>query len=129
MKFNKIAGLSCVLAAATLFAPVAHAAELLGCRSVGFINDRDTIGVGRADGRFRAIQLRVTGNDINMRDLKVVYGNGSVDDLAVRSDIRAGGETRWIDLKGERRAIRAINMTYASRPNFRGQANVCVYGR
>lgn len=110
-------------------ASTAQAAELLGCRSVGFINDRDVIPVGRRDGRFRAIKLRVSGNDIELRDLDVVYGNGANDDLQVRSLIRAGGETRWIDLRGGNRFIRQINLTYASRPNFRGQAEVCAFGR
>jgi len=109
--------------------PAAQAAELLGCRSVGFINDRDTIPVGRSEGRFRAIKVTVKGNAIDMRDLDVVYGNGANDDLQVRASIPAGGETRWIDLRGGGRLIRQINMTYASKPNFRGQAEVCVYGR
>jgi hypothetical protein len=115
--------------AGAMLATPAHAAELLGCRNVGFINDTDVIQVGRQDGRFRAIQLRVRGNDIAMRDLKVIYGNGAPDDLPVRADIRAGGETRWIDLRGGARFIREIVLTYASRPNFRGQAEVCVFGR
>lgn len=117
------------LAAVAAVAPAAHAVTLLGCQSVGFIADRDTIRVGRAEGRFKAVQLRVTQNAIDMRDLKVVYGNGNADDLQVRSNIRAGGQTRWIDLKGEGRAIREINLAYASRPNFKGQARVCAYGR
>jgi hypothetical protein len=123
---------SATIAAAVILAATAGgalAADRLGCRAVGFINDRDVIPVGGQPGGYRSIQLRVSGNDISMRDLKVVYGNGEVDDLAVRSDIRAGGETRWIDLKGNRRQIREIVMTYASRPSFRGQATVCAFGR
>lgn len=118
------------LAASTCaFAGAASAAELLGCREVGFINDRDTIAVGKREGRFKAIKLTVSGNAIEMRDLKVIYGNGESDDLPVRSNIAAGGETRWIDLRGDKRFISQINMIYASRPNFRGQAKVCAYGR
>lgn len=120
---------SAVVASMGAAASTAQAAELLGCRSVGFINDRDVIPVGRQDGKFRAIQLRVQGNAIEMRDLAVVYGNGARDDLPVRSFIAAGGETRWIDLRGANRFIRRIELTYASRPNFRGQAEVCAFGR
>jgi Protein of unknown function (DUF2541) len=107
----------------------ASAAELLGCRKVGFLTDRDVIEVGKADGRFSAIKLQVKENAIEMLDLKVVYGNGNPDDLQVRSEIAAGGETRWIDLKGNKRFIKQINMVYRSKPNFRGQATVCAYGR
>jgi hypothetical protein len=107
----------------------AASAEQLGCRSVGFIKDTDVIRVGKDSGRFKSIQLRVTGNDIEMRDLKIVYGNNQVDDVQVRSQIRAGGETRRIDLKGDKRFIKEIIMTYVSRPSFKGQARVCVFGR
>jgi hypothetical protein len=37
--------------------------------------------------------------------------------------------TRPLDLRGERRAIRQIDMVYRSQPNFRGQATVCVEGQ
>lgn len=102
--------------------------ELLGTKKVGFINDRDVVSVGRQEGRFRAIKLRVRGNAIHMNDLKVIYANGEPDDLPVRSQIRAGGETRAIDLRGRDRAIREVQMVYRSRPSFRGVATVEVWG-
>lgn len=114
--------------AVTATASAASAVEL-GCRAVGFINDRDVIPVGRDIGRLKAIQLRVAGNAIEMRDLKIVYGNGQVDDVPVRSIFRPGQTTRWIDLKGNRRVIKEIVMTYASKPSFKGQARVCVHAR
>jgi hypothetical protein len=121
---------SFIMAATALVGSVAGAsAAQLGCRSVGFINDRDVINVGQDAGKFKTIQLRVSGNDIEMRDLKIVYGNGQVDDVPVRSVIRAGQTTRWIDLKGTQRFIREVVMTYASRPSFKGQAQVCVVAR
>lgn len=103
--------------------------ELLGQQKVGFIADRDTIRVGRREGRFTAIQLQVEGNDIEILDLRVVYANGNPDDLRVRENIRAGGRTRAIDLKGRGRAIREVQVIYRSRPSFRGQATLKVFGR
>jgi hypothetical protein len=102
--------------------------ELLGTKKVGFIADRDTVQVGRQEGRFRAIKLRVRNAPIHMTDLKVVYANGEPDDLPVRADIRAGGETRAIDLRGRDRAIREVQMVYRSRPTFKGLATVEVWG-
>lgn len=103
--------------------------ELLGSQKVGFIKDRDIIRVGRQEGRFRAIKVRVRGNDIELLDLKVIYANGQPDDLPVRQFIKQGGETRAIDLKGARRAIQEVHMVYKSRPSFKGQATVEVYGQ
>jgi hypothetical protein len=103
--------------------------ELLGRQAVGFIVDRDVVQVGRKDGDFRKIQLRVKNNDIEILDLKVVYGNGQSDDIRVREKIRAGGQTRAIDLKGGERFIRNVQLVYRSKPSFKGQAVVEVWGR
>jgi hypothetical protein len=101
----------------------------LGCRDVNWALDRDVIRVDRRDGRFSAVRLRVTGNDVRVLDLKVVYGNGAPDDIPVQAVIRAGSQSGPLDLRGHDRAIDRIEMIYASRPNFRGRAQICVDGR
>ena len=103
--------------------------EKLGCQKVGFGADRDVIRVGRNEGRFNAIRLRVSGNSVYMIDLKVIYGRGQPDDIQMRRQIRAGTETRPLDLRGEQRAIKQIEMVYSSVPGLRGQATVCADGR
>jgi hypothetical protein len=103
--------------------------ELLGSQTVGFIVDRDVVQVGRKDGDFSKIQLRVRNNDIEVLGLKVVYGNGQMDDISVREHIRAGGKTRAIDLRGGDRFIRNVQLVYRSKPSFKGQAVVEVWGR
>jgi len=101
----------------------------LGCKEVAFLGtDRDTIRVGRREGRFKAIRLEARGNDVEMIDLKVIYANGEPDDIPVRSLIRQGTRTRALDLRGRERAIREIVMVYQKRLNFRGKATVCVEG-
>lgn len=103
--------------------------EELGCQRVGFLVDRDIIRVGRNEGRFSALRLDVSDNKIFIEQFRVIYGNGTSDEFRVREEIRPGGQTRPIDLRGERRVIRQIEMVYRSQPNFRGQARVCVSGR
>ncbi|WP_170937186.1 MULTISPECIES: DUF2541 family protein [Rhodomicrobium] len=102
--------------------------EELGCQSVGILGDRDVIRVGRREGRFKAIKLLVSGNDVNIIDLRVIYSNGAPDDIPVRSEIREGGETRPLDLRGYERSIDRIEMIYRAKPNFQGKARVCVVG-
>jgi hypothetical protein len=109
----------------------------LGCQQVApFGKDRDTINVGRREGRFRAIRLLVRDADVEVLDLKVVYTNGQPDDLSVQSLIRAGDRTRPLDLRGRERSIDRIEMVYRSAINpgniiaqqgLRG-ATVCVEG-
>lgn len=103
--------------------------ELLGKHDVGFLVDKDSIRVGRKDGDFSKIQIRVKKNEVHVMDLKVVYGNGNVDDIPLRSAIKAGGKSRVIDLKGGDRFIRRIDIVYRSKPSFKGQATVEVWGR
>jgi hypothetical protein len=101
----------------------------LGCQQVSFRGrDRDTIQVGRREGRFRAIRLAARGNDIEILDLKVVYANGNPDDLDVRRMLRSGDRTQQLDLRGRDRAIQRIDMVYRQRPDFRGRATVCAEG-
>ena len=121
-----VVGTLACLGAAPLTAQAAW--EQLGCRKVGFLVDKDVIHVGRSEGKFRSIRLQVSGNKVHMMDLKVIYANGAPDDIPVREEIRAGGQTRALDLKGERRAIKDIEMVYRSQPNFKGEATVCVEG-
>lgn len=102
--------------------------ELLGKRKVGFLIDRDVIKVGRKEGRFRKLKIAVNGNDIELLDLKVVYGNGKEDDVRVRQKLKSGSETRPLDLEGRGRVIDRIELVYKSRPSFRGQATLEVYG-
>jgi hypothetical protein len=102
--------------------------EELGCQSVGFLTDRDIVKVGRREGRFKAIKLSVSGNSVYISDLKVVYSKGGADDLRVRSEIKAGDETRPLDLKGRERSIDHVELVYRSKPSFKGRAKVCVSG-
>ena len=101
----------------------------LGCQQVSFIGrDRDSIRVGKREGRFKAIRLEARNNDVEILDLKVVYASGTPDDIQVRSNIRAGSRTRPLDLKGRERAIQQIDLVYRSRPSFKGLATVCAEG-
>jgi hypothetical protein len=109
----------------------------LGCQQVSlFGKDRDSVRVGRREGRFKAIRLHVRGADVEMLDLKVVYGNGQPDDIPVRNLIRAGERTRPLDLKGWERSIDRVDMVYRTAVNpvdiiakqRISTANVCVEG-
>lgn len=99
-----------------------------GSASVGLGVDRDVIRVGRAEGRFKAIAVRVTRNDILLREIKVIYENGQPDALPMWLYLPANGRTLPMPLKGDR-FIREIQLTYQSRPDRRGQqAVVDVFG-
>ena len=84
----------------------------LGNSHVDGATDHDSIKVGRSDGGFRAIQLRISGGAINFERVVVRYGNGTQEEIPVRARIPDGGQTRVIDLPGERRLIESVDLWY-----------------
>ena len=125
------------VAVVTTPAPAAAAWVELGCQQVQLVGkDRDSVRVGRREGRFKAIRLHVRGGDVEMLDLKVVYANGAPDDLPVKSVIRNGERTRPLDLRGFERSISRVDMVYRNIVNPAQMviqqritaANVCVEG-
>lgn len=107
----------------------AHADDwkYLGNAHVNGRVDHDDIHVGKSDGRFRAIQLRVSGGPIEFQRVVVHYGNGSQEEVAIRESIPAGGKTRAIDLPGERRAIQSVEIWYA-KERIHSSPKVSLYG-
>jgi len=100
---------------------------LFGTQNVGFGVDRDVIRVGAEIGKFDKVRIRVRDNDVFINELRVIFANGDPQTLAVNADVKQNSFTQWFDLKGDR-FIKEIQMTYRSRPNFKGQAHVEVYG-
>lgn len=102
----------------------------LGQANVDGRIDHDRIMVGRNDGRFRSIQIRVEGAPIEFERVTVHYANGASENVTMRDRIPAGGQTRAIDLRGNNRAIQSVEFWY-SRANWRTgyQPRVQLYGR
>ena len=99
----------------------------LGDAHVDGSTDHDSIKVGRSDGGFRAIQLRISGGAVNFDRVIVRYGNGTQEEIPVRSRIPDGGRTRVIDLPGERRIIQSVDLWY-SKDRWTRRPKVTLYG-
>ena len=76
---------------ASAYAQYGERWDRLGDAHVDGGQDHDTIHVGRHDGRFRAIQLRVSGGEIFFERVLVHYGNGQTEELVIRDRIPSGG--------------------------------------
>jgi hypothetical protein len=100
---------------------------LLGERHIDGRADNDKIDVGRDNGKFRAIQFRVSGGTVMFDRIRVKYLRGGSEDISVRSEIQDGGQTRPIDLPGQHRVIESVSMWYSKR-NWRARPTVQVYG-
>lgn len=94
--------------------------EYLGEANLDGAIDHDNIVVTGARGEFHAIQIRVEKGPIEFDRVVVHYGNGDSEPLYIRTMIPAGGQTRVIDLPGERRIIERVEFWYA-RANLRSR--------
>lgn len=106
---------------------VAQNWELLGTRRVSFRAEKDVIPVTAREGTFRAIKLEVEGGNLDMYNVRVVFGDGNAFSPDTRLEFRQGSWSRTIDLPGEARVIKRIEFLYRSELR-RGRATIRVYG-
>ena len=104
-----------------------HAWQYLGEAHVDGRADHDNISVH--EGAFRSLQLRVENAPIEFDHVIVHYENGHSEELRIRQVIPAGGHTRNIDLRGDRRNIRSVELYYGKAAPHSGRPKVTVYGQ
>lgn len=79
--------------------------ELLGQREVDFRADSDVIEVGRSEGRFRKLRVIVRGAPIELRDMKVIFDDNAVLDVAQRSRVLRENSDFVIDLPDRKSVV------------------------
>jgi hypothetical protein len=100
----------------------------IGEVKASFKMENESISVLGAD-RFKSIKLKVTDAPINIENIRVFYENGESEEINVRSELKAGAETRVIDLKGSSQELKKIVFTYKTLPNAKeDKAQVELYG-
>jgi hypothetical protein len=101
----------------------------LGQQEVDQKGDRDEISVGANEGIFNAIKIEVLRADVEFINVRVVYASGDDQNIEIRKNIKAGGESRAIDLEGRNRLIKKVVFIYkASRAESR-RPIVVLFGR
>jgi len=104
---------------------------LLGSQTVsgrGGKADKDVIVVGKQEGRFDQLTMVVTDSDLDLLDLVVTFGNNTTFQPKVKHVFKEGARSRVIDLPGNDRFIKQIELTYTNLPGG-GKARVEVWGR
>src|SRR5262249_1782076 len=103
--------------------------RVIGTVQANFKADHDTIVVRGPNDDFRKLKFKVTDAPLKLRRVVVTYDNGEPDKLEVSEDIKKGGETRAIDLKGAgKRSLRRIDFWYETKGILQGKADVTVFG-
>jgi hypothetical protein len=103
--------------------------EKLGSKKIDYGLDRDEIVVGPYEGHFTAIKFIVRRSPVNMHKVAVHYGNGEIDEINVQQNFPANGESRVLELRGNRRIIQKVVFWYDTK-NFAGQKGILeLWGR
>src|SRR6266550_3368210 len=101
----------------------------LGDKHVDGKLDHDKISIGRDDGRFRQLQIRVADAPVNFQRVVVHFGNGTDEELQFRERINPGAETRAMDLRGRGRFIKSVEFWYEKANWGPTRPTVSLYGR
>lgn len=126
MKFHRLAACAAlVLGVGTMPALAAPGREY----PIGTINydaqpQREVITLRRGEGQFRGIRLEVRQNDVDIRDMRVTYDDGSSEVIRVNQLVRAGGSTRVFDVDNRRREVRSVAVSFLPQ----GQARITLFG-
>jgi hypothetical protein len=102
--------------------------ERLGDSRVDGKHDHDNIRVN-ARGGFRAIRFFVQGGEIEFQRVVVHFENGADTDVEVRERIRRDGTTRSIDLPGDQRNVRSVEVWYSKGSWGGSRPQLVLYGR
>ncbi|MDA8020964.1 MAG: DUF2541 family protein [Thermoanaerobaculia bacterium] len=101
----------------------------LGQRTVSDRVDHDVIKVGAGKGRFSDLQLRATDSKVRVRNVVVVFGDGSRQEFKKNFTLHRGERTGAINLDGGRRVVREVRFVYDESSILRRTAEVHLWGR
>jgi hypothetical protein len=100
----------------------------IGEVTASFTMEKESIIVLGAD-KFKSIKLKVTDAPLDLQSLMVYYESGEMEEIPVRSNLKAGTETRVIDLKSKDKDLKKVVFTYKTVPNAsQDKAHVELYG-
>jgi Protein of unknown function (DUF2541) len=124
-----------LLSVLTFFAAIAPNAlaqrtQLLGQTKLSLReNDLDVLNLPKCQQPpLAAIKLRAFRGAAEVKALVVRYGDNTSDRLPIRSKLRQGGETNWIDLRGSRRCVKGIAIVGSTERSL-NQTIIQFYGR
>jgi flagellar biosynthesis GTPase FlhF len=102
--------------------------QKIGEITASFNTENESIVVMGAD-EFKSIRLKVTDAPIHIDRVQVFYENGEMEEVKVDNNLKAGGQTRVIDLKGSNLELKKVAFTYRTLPNHKGdRADVELHG-
>jgi len=101
--------------------------RFLGDAGIRASQDHEKIQIVGRQELFRAVQLRVRGDNFFCQKVVVNYGDGSFEELAIGGRISAGGSDRVIDFSGGAHVLESVEFWYFREP-WEHAPHVTLYG-
>ena len=102
---------------------------LVGSKKVNMHGDHDEMYVTGWQGAFTKLSFKVENAPIYVRNVKVVYSNGTSENHYVNQRYAANERSRALDLNGRHRIIKKIVFNYDTINNGNGKAKVLAFGK
>lgn len=100
----------------------------IGETVASFRGQNESIAVLGSD-QFSAIKIKVTEAPVAIERLQVFYEEGGMEEITVDNELKAGGETKVINLKNAGKDIQKVAFTYKTLSNTNAKkAHVELYG-
>ena len=102
--------------------------KVLGDAEINRKSGTAQIEVGAEEGLARRIKFEVRGTDVEFKKVTISYDNGDPEELDVRDNVRRGGKTRAIDLKGGNRVIKRVVIAFKVDKDADRDARIILLG-
>jgi hypothetical protein len=102
---------------------------LLGQEQANRKNDSDRITVDPAKKGVKELLLVVEGAPLEIEAMTVTFRNDKQFKANVEQNLSANSASAPIDLPGEKRGIKYVDLTYRTAAKGAGKATVMIYGR
>jgi hypothetical protein len=71
--------------------------------------------VGGREGEFRGFRFEVRQSDVEVLDLRFVYGSGQTEDVRIRQIFQAGSSSRVFELANPGRALQQVIVNFVAK--------------
>lgn len=100
----------------------------IGETTVDFTKDKDVIIVAGSTN-YKSLQIRATDAPVHVDNIQIIYQTDESENIPIRFDFKPGTESRAIDLKGNKKFVKQINLTYHTVQNVKeDKAHVEIWG-
>ena len=100
----------------------------IGETTASFEMENESIVVMGAD-KFKSIKLKATDAPLNIETLQVYYESGEMEEIDVKNNLKAGAETKAMELKSPTQELKKVVFVYKTKPGSGAEkAHVELYG-